>query len=498
MTAALVATLGDYFALPYPFAKLDVVAVPDFAAGAMENPGLITFREELLLLDPVRASVWDTRDAASTIAHELAHIWFGDLVTMQWWNDVWLNEGFADWMEAKAVDAWRPESAEHLDNVASALDVMDTDALANAHAVRQAVTSTGEIEEAFDGISYQKGAAVLGMIEHWVGPEVFQRGIRDYLHAHSWKNATADDLLKSLDHASGRDVSGMAATFIDRPGVPNVAVTSTCAAGTVKLDLTQSAWHPLGVAAKPTDDVPWRIPVCVHALSAPAGRVHGSGDGARSLELEGARSAARRPFPNAEEAGYYRTSLSDADVRALARDLTHLDVASRMGLVASLWAQVRAGELSPDVVLEVLPSFDKETDGHVVGAVIDTLYAIDHALIDDRSRPAFRAYVAARLLPQKSRLGWQVKPGEDDDVSLLRPSVLMALGSLAREASTIREAEGVAASWLKDPEERRRQRRRGRAPSRLDPRRPGARWTSCAPRRRARRRRSIGSTRSQR
>ena len=453
-TAGLVKKLGDYFALPYPFAKLDVVAVPDFAAGAMENPGLVTFREELVLFDPARPSVQGKRDEALVIAHELAHMWFGDLVTMKWWNDVWLNEGFATWMETRATDAWHPDYAERLDAVAEGLRVMDTDALTSARAVRQPVTSTSEIEEAFDGISYQKAAAVLGMIERWIGPEAMQRGVRDYVRAHAWKSAEAADLLGALDRASGRDVSGMAATFLDRPGVPGVAVASKCDGGKLSFTFTQSAWRPLGVEPRGTDAPPWRVPVCVHPANAATDPCTELTGARGSLEVPAASppgACAPWTLPNAGQAGYYRVSLPEGDIRALVRGLGEIDVAGRIGLVSNLWAQVRAGTLAPDVLLDVLPAFDRETDSHVVQAVVATLAGFDHALVDDTSRMAFRTYVATRLWRAKQRLGWEAKDGEADDVALARTAVLQGMGWLAREPVTVREAATIAASWLKDP-----------------------------------------------
>jgi aminopeptidase N len=450
MAPGIVKALGDYFAVPYPFPKLDLVAVPDFAAGAMENPGLITFREELLLMDPAHASSSDTHSAASVLGHELAHIWFGDLVTMQWWNDVWLNEGFANWMEAKALDTWRPEYRQHLSSVGRTLAVMELDALASAHPVRRPVVTSSDIEESFDGISYDKGSAILSMIERWVGPDVFQRGVREYIQAHSWKNARAEDLWAALDHASGRDVTGMATTFIDRAGVPSVAFTAGCNAGAESLDLTQSAFHPLGIAAKPTDDTPWHVPVCVHAVSAPADDCADLTAAHGSLAL--AKASCGTPvFPNAGAAGYFRFSLPEKDVKALARDAAHLDVASRMALASNVWAMVRAGELVPSAALDVLPAFDKETDQHVVWEEIRALYGIDHALVDDGSRPAYRAYVAARLAGEKRRLGWKPKAGDSDDTKQLRSDVVMALGDLARDEGTLHEAEALAKSWLRDP-----------------------------------------------
>ncbi len=276
-TAGLVKKLGEYFALPYPFAKLDVVAVPDFAAGAMENPGLVTFREELLLLDPTHAGVEAKRLEAVVIAHELAHMWFGDLVTMKWWNDVWLNEGFATWMETKATDAWHPDYAINLDAVAEGLSVMDTDALENARAVRQPVSSTSEIEEAFDGISYEKGASLLRMIERWIGPETMQRGVRDYIHAHAWKNAEADrsprlarPRVGARREWHGRDVPRPARRPERRRLVELRERQAHARVGRSQRGIRSASPRP-----KPTDAAPWRIPVCVHPLAAGVGETGG-------------------------------------------------------------------------------------------------------------------------------------------------------------------------------------------------------------------------------
>jgi alanyl aminopeptidase len=262
-TQALTALLADYFGIRYPYEKLDIVAVPDFAAGAMENAGLITFQEELLLIDPKTITTRTRRDQALVIAHELAHQWFGNLVTMQWWDDLWLNEGFATWMEAKIVDKWRPTFGARLERLVGAQDVMDTDALKSARAVRQPVNSTDEAMEAFDGITYQKGAAVLGMIESWIGEDVFQKGVRDYLRANAWKNAKAEDLLRALDLASNKDVSKVASSFLDKPGVPAVSVTASCDKKEVQLAIKQTPWHPLGGAA--AANASWTIPTCMRA-----------------------------------------------------------------------------------------------------------------------------------------------------------------------------------------------------------------------------------------
>ena len=471
-TAALVDKLGEYFDYKYPYAKLDIVAVPDFAAGAMENPGLITFREELLLLDPAHASSASRRGQAMVIAHELAHQWFGDLVTMQWWNDLWLNEGFATWMESRVVDRWQPAFGAEIEQVSDAQHVMDTDALSSARAVRQPVTSTAEASEAFDGITYEKGGAVLGMIEHWIGKDAFQKGVRAYIKDNAFKNAKAEDLLTALGRASGKDVSAMAATFLDRPGVPNVAAQLSCEqGGRWNVELRQEPWMPLGAKLDPANsDQTWTTPVCVLA----EGRTEPL---CTELTTAGPSLVAGRGkcpawiHPNADQAGYYRFNQPLPGFSALAKASPQLDVRNRIGIVSNLWAQVRAGTMGADAALRILPTFDRETNRHVIEQVLETLNGMSDALVDDAARPAFRAYVMARLGAQKRKLGWTdlpvtTKPGAAasaasgakveelsaaEERALLRKGVLLAMGELAEDAATLKEAEPFTARWLKDP-----------------------------------------------
>jgi alanyl aminopeptidase len=473
-TNVLVGILGDYFGIKYPYPKLDIVAVPDFAAGAMENAGFMTFREELLLIDPTRAGANARRNQALVIAHELAHQWFGDLVTMQWWNDTWLNEGFATWMESKAVEKWQPGLGTGLDALSSYAGVMDADALASARAVRQPVTSSGEAEEAFDGITYEKGAALITMIEHWLGQATFQTGIHDYLTARSWKNATAEDLLSTLEHAANgggnagagdpKRVSDMAATFLDRPGVPSVEAHLTCEpGGRWNVELRQEPWRPLGSslatgtggaggAASASETQAWLVPVCVRAATREepyCGELTSAG----APSLVAAKSSCPSwVLPNAESAGYYRFSMGAPEMTALLRGAAgKLDPASRMGIVASLWAQLRSGALPAEYVLQALKQFDGDASRHVTGQVLTALYGISDALVDDAARPGFRAYAMARLASKKKSLGWKPKPKEDDDAALFRKDLLFALADLAEDGPTLAEAEPIAQAWLKDP-----------------------------------------------
>ena len=463
VAAALVDRLGDYFDMRYPYAKLDLVAVPDFAAGAMENPGLVTFRDVLLLLDPDHATTSTRRSQAEVIAHEFAHQWFGDLVTMKWWNDIWLNEGFATWAEAKIVDQWKPAFGATLGQIAGLDHVMDTDALRSARAVREPVHSTSDAMEAFDGITYQKGAAVLRMLETWLGADVFQRGVQRYVHENAWKSASAEDLFKALDFVSTQKVDELASGFLDHPGVPQVLTSYKCDGGVGKLELRQSEWHPLedgdsSAAHGEREKRSWTLPVCVAIEGQKTKNCFtlGSDPIVRNAGTAGGRSCPAWVYPNAEEAGYYRFLVERDKLLALARaghGAHGLDPAERLGLVSNAWAGVRQGAIAPGVLFDFLPLFDGETNRFVVDEVIDLLRSVDHALVADETRPAYRKYVVARLAARKKALGWWPPSGhteQDDDAALERRSVLWTMGELGYDASTLADAEKYAAAWLRD------------------------------------------------
>jgi cytosol alanyl aminopeptidase len=450
-TSGLVDALAAWFAIPYPYAKLDIVAVPDFSAGAMENAGLVTFREELLLLDPARASMRSRRSQALVIAHELAHQWFGDLVTAAWWNDIWLNEGFATWMEWRIVDQWKPAYGAKIDAVVSGLGVMDLDALASARAVRQPVATTSEAHEAFDGITYEKGAAVLSTIERWVGEEAFQRGVRDYLATNAFKSVHADQLFSALDRATGKDVSTMAATYLERPGVPEVTAHLECERGARwHVELAQEAWRPLGSKVPEDLDRVWTVPVCVLAQGEKKSGCADLAYGAPSLVA--GRKCPAWIHPNSENS-YYRFAISEADAMKLAGARAQLDVAERISLLSNAWAGVRAGKLKPQTMLKLLPAFDDDPSRQVVEQIVSILSSMSHILVEEDARPAFRRFVTARLAKRKKDLGWLPKKEEasgSGDDALLRRSLLWAMGDLAEDEATLREADELAMRWLAD------------------------------------------------
>ena len=439
----LLPLFAQYFGVEFPYEKLDLVAVPDFGAGGMENAGFITFRDDAVLLDE-HASLRSLRGMTGLVAHELAHQWFGDLVTMRWWDDLWLNEGFATWMTYKVVEMYKPEYGSAIDAAQSAEYIMDQDGLASARAIRQPVASVGQAMEAFDGITYQKGAAVLRMLEHYVGAGAFQQGVRAYLHDHAWGNATVDDFLGSVDAAAQRKVSGLAHAYFDQPGVPLVVFDSLkCDPNAFRAEVHQERFAPLG-ASLPAQ-APWTVPLCVQSAR------NGSPptcDALRERATLGGAGACP-VIGNADAAGYYHVALATADLRGLVGRFASLDVATRVAVLADAWAQTRAGKLDAEVLMRtVLPAVDSERDRHVIEQLIGILYALSEA-VDDAALPSFSAYARARLEPHLRRLRAQAKL--DDDARLLRRSLTYAAIDLGDDAALLRTVTVDATTFGRDP-----------------------------------------------
>jgi aminopeptidase N len=451
-TSALLDTLGAWLAIPYPYEKLDIVAVPELASGAMENAGLITFRDELLLLDPTRASIGARRTQALAIAHELAHQWFGNLVTAAWWDDLWLSEGFATWMEWRIVEQWRPSFGVRNDALLTQLGVMDLDSLASARALRQPVVTTGDVNRAFDGLTYDKGSAILATIEQWIGEETFQRGVREYLTTNAFQSVRAERLFTSLDRASGKDVTQMAATYLDGPGVPEVFAHLECDRGARwHIELTQEAWRPLGTKAPEDPDRTWVIPVCVLAQGEKKPICASLAQGAPSIVA--GRKCPAWVHPNAY-ASYYQFTMPEAELLKLAAARAQLDVPARLTTLASAWAGVRNGKLKSAAILKVLAAFDDEPSRQVVEAITAIVTMLDSTLVEDDARAAFRRFVFARLAKRKKDLGWLPKKEEasgNGDEAILRHHLLWTMGEIAADEATLREAESHASRWLADP-----------------------------------------------
>ena len=435
----VVPLLAKYFGIAFPYPKLDLVAVPDFGAGGMENAGLITFRDDAVLLDD-GASLRQKRGLIGLMTHELAHQWFGDLVTMKWWDDLWLNEGFATWTTYKIDTAYKPELGSKLDAAASATYIMDDDGLASARAIRQPVASVGQAMESFDGITYQKGAAILRMIEHYVGDDAFQRGVHAYLTSHAFGNATADDLLGAIDRESGKNASELSRTYLDRPGVPLVVVDSLDCKKGLSLTAHEERWTPLGVSFGADAQAKWSVPFCVDARGAKTPSCAVIASGPASLAAPGACPA----FANPGAMGYYRVAWPADAMARIAKDLESAPPETRLDAVADAWAEARAGKLDGKVLLrDVLPALDRETERHVVERLVNVLFDLGD-VVDDASWPAFQAYARARIAPHLQRLE---RSHATDDDRLLRRTLAWADVMLGGDDAYAKKLARVAKSW---------------------------------------------------
>jgi alanyl aminopeptidase len=456
-TLGQMAPLQRYFMRAYPYGKLDLVAVPSFGAGAMENAGLLTFREERLLVD-ARASRAARIGSASIIAHELAHQWFGDLVTMAWWDDLWLNEAFATWMADKIVDEQRPMTGARKQALFSKSRVMNEDALSTARRIRNPVRSTSEALEAFDGVTYSKGRAVLAMTEAWLGEEAFRDGVRRYLSRHAWGSATADDLYAALTEASGRPVAQVMQTFTTQTGFPTVDAALDCAPGRKPaVRITQREYRTLDRKTEASAKL-WQLPTC---LMYPAGARGGDAKLARQcaliatrdarVDLAGAVGCPAFVYANAGEDGYYRVRLTADTLAALARVFTGLPERERFGVVSNAIAAVRSGDLPASDLLALLARLPKEQSRLVWLEVIDVLWAIDRGLVSDAARPAFARFVRELGGPTARRLGWRAPPNESDDDHFTREAILQVLGELGEDKGVLAEADKLSRKWLAAP-----------------------------------------------
>ncbi len=444
-TPVILDALTAWFGSPYPYEKLDQVAVPNFRAGAMENVGLVTYRETLLLLDPDEATPADRHAGQSVMAHELAHQWFGNLVTPAWWDDLWLNESFATWMASRTMRGIWPEYGAALDAVSSKVGVMHLDAQKDARAVRQPIRDGGDVYNAFDGITYRKGSALLHMVEHWIGPEVFQRGVRRYLAEHAHGVATTDDLLGALDAASGRPVGATLRRFLEQPGVPLVQATVACD-GAARLTLRQSRYRPAGSGVAGGE--PWTIPVCVRT------------DAGRSCFVldapEKTFPLAKCPqwlHPNADEDGYYRWIVAPAALRdLLTTRRAALTAREKAALPDHLRALLIAEAIDLDTYVDGLEALAAEPGRHVLGGVISGLGTLSRTAVDDAQRPAFAALARRLLAPHLARIGLEPKDEESIDDRLARPMLVGALADLGDDGSLRAQAREIARRFADDPE----------------------------------------------
>ena len=422
---------NDYFGIPYPLPKLDLIAIPGGFGGAMENWGGITFFESTLLFDPERSSADTKQRIFAVVAHEMAHQWFGDLVTMAWWDNVWLNEGFASWMGTKCTDHFNPEwhewfrrnvSRDPSRRVGFPKDIaMQSDARSTTHPVQQPITTESEAGSAFDDITYRKGMSIIRMLESFLGENVFRDGIRKYIAAHKYSNTTTADLWQALTDVSGKPVGEIAPDWTEQPGFPVVEVQRQ--GNTIKLTQARFTVHFPNPPAQQ-----WQVPLTYLTDSDP---------GTNGFLLRDKQANLPNELPpdraiklNVKDAGYYRVDYDDASWKALMGQLGKLSQADQVNLLTDAWALAEANRKPLSHYLALVNQLLTDDQLAIYDQVIDSFTFINRLLVDDPLRPRFQHYARVLLRPAFDRIGWEPAPNEPLNRGLLRTSLIRGLGLL--------------------------------------------------------------------
>jgi aminopeptidase N len=472
-----------YYGTPYPFGKLDIVAAPDFDAGAMENTAAIFFREAALLIDEKTASPTARAEVFGILAHEMAHQWFGDLVTMKWWDNLWLNESFATWMAVKPAQALHPEWTPALEALAQTNASLSVDSLKSTHPIRAHAETPEEIGALFDGISYGKGAAVLRMLETYVSPETFRRGVNLYLRKFAYSNATAEDFWNALGLASGRPVARIMPTFVDQPGVPLITVKAACiqappepkvsrkskrrrqlkpAAPHTEITISQSRFWGDGahvsvststssssVAQAATNQAAlsqtWMLPVCVKTETAkPFCQVLSQ----KQLVLPAAGCASWM-FMNANASGYYRSRYDSGTMQKLtAVAATELSTAERISLLNDQAALAYSGMEPISTYLDLVSTLSQDAEQAVVESYLEPLAHAGSYATNDADREAFSAWVKATFNPMFAKAGWT----SDQTDGRLRAKLILIEGLEGKDPGVVSQSVSLARKFLQTPQ----------------------------------------------
>ncbi|MGO9242653.1 MAG: M1 family aminopeptidase [Bryobacteraceae bacterium] len=447
VTAQILTTLENYFDIPYPFEKADQLAIPLSFGGAMENPGLVTYDAGIVLAPPQGDDTLQRqREYAWVAAHELAHQWFGDLVTMAWWNDTWLNEAFATFMEQKIVATWKPEWETRVDDQGAKNGAMWIDRLATARRIDQPVLAKTDIASAFDGITYQKGAAVLYMTEQAMGEEQFRRAARFYLLHHARSNGTSQDFLDALAEAAGSGARSSFRSFLEQAGTPEIAMQLKCDGATARIEMQQRRFLPLGSAG--AEAQLWQVPVRVAYPSAGGREVASttleSATGVLALKSQGCPAWF---LGNAGEAGYYYTRYEGPALQSLVENRASLSLAERAGLFGELDNLARAGNLPLSDGLKLAVMLKDEPKRQIMDAALE-FAAVRTDFLPDNLRPKYIAFVRDTFGPRAHKLGWLPQPGESEDDRLLRPSLVAFVARDGEDPELIAAANELAGKWL--------------------------------------------------
>ncbi len=441
----------EYYGIPYPGDKLDLIAIPDFASGAMENLGAITFRETALLVHQRTATHAELERVADVVAHENAHMWFGDLVTMSWWNGLWLNEAFATFMEMLAVDAWKPEWQRWATFGASRAAALSVDGLHSTRPIEYPVRAPKDADAMFDVLTYEKGAAVLRMLEQHLGPAVFRDGVRDYLRTHAYANADTGDLWTSLGKTAKLPVPDLMDAWIFKPGYPLLTAELK---GDSELVLTQQRFTylpepPAGADSGSERDHRWQVPIQLRIVA-------GGKAETRRLLLKDKETALTLPpgfesvLLNERGHGFYRVRYAPQLLERLIPLLPdRLAPTERFNLINDVWATAVAGLMSLDAYLDLTARFTAERDKNVWALLLDSFQQLNR-IIDSHDRPMLEALVRDRVAPAVKDLGWAPQRTEDELTRQLRGDLIRALGTIGNHATVQTHAAELYQAYLQD------------------------------------------------
>ncbi|HTO68322.1 MAG TPA: M1 family aminopeptidase [Myxococcota bacterium] len=446
--------LEAYFGLPYPYGKLDLIAVPDFEFGAMENAGAVTFRETLLLVDPKTVSLAEKKRVAEVIAHELAHMWYGDLVTMAWWDDLWLNEAFATWMAFKVVDDWKPEWEMWLDFESHRAPAFALDAMENTHPIYVRVDSPSEATENFDVITYEKGASVVRMLESWLGPAVFRAGVRRYIRRHRESNARAADLWRALEESAKRPITSVVTPWLEKPGFPLVAGRRVDADGQARLAVTQERFfaNPNVGPEKRAEERPIPLVVRVRKARGKDALVRALAEGPETELALGPAGDVRWAYLNAGESSFVRALHDGELLREIGSDLGRLAPVERIGLVGHEWAGVRAARARLSNWLDLVARLGDEREPDVLAAASGPLGWLADQLVPAlgaRGGAEFRTWLDGVFAGAFQRAGWSPAKGETDKSRQHRSVLIGLLGGLAESPEVLAGAAERIGPYLK-------------------------------------------------
>jgi cytosol alanyl aminopeptidase len=448
ITPTLIERLQNYFGIPYPYEKSDSIAIPlTYGFGAMENAGLITYAQNILLADSATDTEQRRRLYASDGAHELAHQWFGDLVTLAWWDDTWLNEAFATWTSSKILAEWKPEWKTRLGDLGAKFGAMSEDSLVTTRKIRQEILTNDDISNAFDDITYEKGAAVIRMFEMWTGEKQFQSGVTSYLKHYAYKNARMSDFLDAIAQTGQPRLSAAFQTFLNQPGVPEISVTLKCD-GPPTVGLSQKRYLPIG--SKGSTEQTWQIPVCVRYRS-------GTGIEKECFLLDKPKADFRLTkasacpsliAANESASGYYISSYQGEVLdKMVAHGQEFLNAAEQLTLIHDVSSLAGSGDLKIGRALDVAVSFASSPEREIVAQAKD-IVAGPRPFVPVALKENYSRFIEKIFGAHARSLGWSAKAGEELETRLLRPNLVPFV---ARYDSILAEgARKLADGWLEN------------------------------------------------